>query len=589
MSREAASAREYYEQARQALRADMKGAAIMYFAKAVLGDPGNADHIRAFADSIKGVSLQVIDPDLKQAVVLALDSPYADPQEFAGLWYNLLSLDPAFAPVLALTSCENYQTFRENFDKLPCEANIEDDLFLKGLRRLTLPSIVLEKFLTNMRHALVEILTTPPPNPPPAGGREESKNKQSSQIFNKPSPQRGEGWVGGQIYQHATVLAAALGHYCFYTGYIFDCGDDEKSRIKIIKEKIAQAEDIVSRANEIALLSCYEPLHDHPLALKIAAAFAGDPALDSLVQELIEEPLAERAIAKTIPRLTSVDDDTSRAVQLQYTEFPYPRWRFTGRDKKLSSLFEPLKDKPLDILIAGCGTGQEAMYYSAAFPQARILAADLSLASLSYAVRKARERGADNIGFLQADILALPGTLDRDFDIIISSGVLHHMREPEKGFAVLHGLLKQGGLMRISLYSELARRHIAAARNAIAAHDYKGTAGDMRRFRRDAPRLLAPEELNGIMRARDYFIMPQCRDLLFHVMEHRFDIPGIDALLEKYGCEFLEFVLGEDMLARYRERFPDDQQARSLENWAAFEAENPDMFAAMYRFVCRKK
>ncbi|GEM_PF-10176 len=33
-----------------------------------------------------------------------------------------------------------------------------------------------------------EILTSPPPNPPPVGGREEK---------DKPSPQRGEGWVGG--------------------------------------------------------------------------------------------------------------------------------------------------------------------------------------------------------------------------------------------------------------------------------------------------------------------------------------------------------------------------------------------------------
>lgn len=552
-ARPSAKAHDYYQQARQALTADMKGAAVMYCAKAVQAEPDHAEYVQTFAGAIKGMAIKVFDPDLKEAVTIALASPHADPQIFAEMWYRLLLLDPGFHRVMELAAHKDYATFKSAFAGLAAGPSLADPLFLAGLRRLVLPSIVLERFLTHLRRALAE-----------------------------------DG--NGLADEDVTALAAALGHYCFYTGYIFELTGGEEESIAALRTRIDQAGNLSSCRKDIALLSCYEPLHAHPRAADIRDAFTGDAVLGPLAQELIAEPLAEKTIAAAIPRLTPIDDRTSRDVQLQYIEFPYPRWRFTEQDKKLSSYFEPLRDKELDILIAGCGTGQEAMYYSAAFPKARILAVDLSPASLSYAIRKAGERGAANIEFAQADILALPDALaGRSFDIVISSGVLHHMKEPEKGFTVVHSRLKPGGLMRISLYSALGRRHIIKGHQAIAAQGYTGTAQDMRRFRRDAARLLAPEDLAGIMRARDYFIMPQCRDLLFHVMEHQFDIGRIERLLNAHQCEFLEFVLPDAVLQQYRDAHPADPQGRTLAYWAAFETAHPDTFAAMYRFVARKK
>ena len=60
---------------------------------------------------------------------------------------------------------------------------------------------------------------------------------------------------------------------------------------------------------------------------------------------------------------------------------------------------------------------------------------------------------------MQADILDL-GNLNKQFDIIESVGVLHHMDNPMEGWKVLTDCLKPGGLMMIGLYSELARKHI---------------------------------------------------------------------------------------------------------------------------------
>ena len=67
---------------------------------------------------------------------------------------------------------------------------------------------------------------------------------------------------------------------------------------------------------------------------------------------------------------------------------------------------------------------------------------------------------------MQADILDL-GKLDRQFDIIESVVVLHHMDEPMAEWKVLTDCLKQGELMKIGLYSKLARQHIVKIREEI--------------------------------------------------------------------------------------------------------------------------
>ena len=68
---------------------------------------------------------------------------------------------------------------------------------------------------------------------------------------------------------------------------------------------------------------------------------------------------------------------------------------------------------------------------------------------------------------MQADILDL-GKLNRQFDIVESTGVIHHMDDPLAGWRVLTDCLKPGGLMKIGLYSEMARQDIVKMRQEIS-------------------------------------------------------------------------------------------------------------------------
>jgi SAM-dependent methyltransferase len=246
----------------------------------------------------------------------------------------------------------------------------------------------------------------------------------------------------------------------------------------------------------------------------------------------------------------------------------------------------PLRDDDAaapDILIAGCGTGQQSVTTAQRFPDARVLAIDLSLASLAYAKRKS---AGLQIEYAQADILALE-TLGRSFDMIEASGVLHHLADPMQGWTTLLGLLKPGGFMHLGLYSALARTGIAAARQIIAERGYAATAQDIRAARQEFISAQEPR-FATILSSPDFYSIGACRDLLFHVQEHRLTLPQIDAFLTQHRLSFLGFELGATALARYRARFPDEAAMTDLTKWHLFETDHPDTFAGMYQFWVQK-
>ena len=149
------------------------------------------------------------------------------------------------------------------------------------------------------------------------------------------------------------------------------------------------------------------------------------------------------------------------------------------------------------------------------FPDARILAVDLSRASLAYALRKSRALGLDNIEYAEADLLRL-AALDCRFDIIKSSGVLHHLADPFAGWGALLSLLKPGGVMMLGLYSAKGRRSVAHAREFIRQ---KHIAADPDEIRHARQALIAAHAGNGnfasVTGSPDFFSLSACRDLCF--------------------------------------------------------------------------
>jgi SAM-dependent methyltransferase len=330
---------------------------------------------------------------------------------------------------------------------------------------------------------------------------------------------------------------------------------------------------------------------------------AGLPTeLDALLRQQILEPKEELEYRTSMPRLTAIENPVSQKVQAQYEENPYPRWMKTrsgkARPMKINEYMRtffpraPYQDifGNASYLVAGCGTGRHAAEMKDLFDIDRTLAIDLSRASLAYAKRMAKNLGLDSIEFAQADILQLP-SLGETFTIVDSTGVLHHLADPAAGWRALLSILRPGGLMRIGLYSELARRHVVLAREEIATRGsgYGQNPDDIRRLRQEIMAMDADTPIRKVINFSDFFSLSECRDLLFHVQEHCFTLPQIAQFLAESDLVFLGFDLAAEAMEKYARRFPEDGAAINLDLWNQYEKENPDTFAQMYVFWVQRR
>lgn len=399
--------------------------------------------------------------------------------------------------------------------------------------------------------------------------------------------------------------AVALAIHCFTNEYVYPETPAETAAVAELEAQVAAGlnGDGAPAPLAVAALGAYRPLYGYTWAETLAARLADDAGLAPLIARQVTEPLDERARRAAISALTPIADAVSKAVRDQYEAHPYPRWVKPAFVPERRPIDAVLAGPPLhlelgdyrapaapDVLVAGCGTGQHALGVAATFAGARVLAVDLSLSSLAYAQRKAEELGVGGIEFAQADIMELGG-IGRQFDLIESVGVLHHMADPLAGWRVLTDLLRADGVMKIALYSDTARRSVVEARARIAEKGYAASAADMRRCRQDLIELAGEGDplISKIVNYRDFYSLSECRDLLFHVQEHRFTLHGIETALDALGLKFLGFELRDQGVARaYRAAHPDDPAMTALDRWHAFEQANPDIFIGMYNFWCRK-
>ena len=286
----------------------------------------------------------------------------------------------------------------------------------------------------------------------------------------------------------------------------------------------------------------------------------------------------------------------------QYELNPYPRWRYNSyaKENKLNFLSiinseiypntiksnsDQLKNKKTNILIAGCGTGIQILEASR-YSNCEITAIDLSNSSISYAKRKVDEYGLKNVDFIEMDLLELK-SLNKRFDLIECSGVLHHMNEPTKGLSKLFDVLEPTGFIKLGLYSKYARKEIIKARELIKEKDIKPSIDGIRSFRNS---VLKGEikQLNEITNWSDFYSTSMCRDLCFHSHEKCYSLIEIKEMLKVSNLEFLGFTLSKEIKDKYQIDNKDMDSLKDLELWDKFENSNPNSFREMYQFWARK-
>lgn len=552
---------QYFE---QALQADPNSADALCYCGRALADTGHTDlgveflrraieiapddlnYTLAAIDVLEGIEFAAEHPWYEQFLAACLDNPLLMHAAVTNVAMSLLWVKPAMRDAVAA----------EQLDSSHLARLAQEPLLLRLLSKTLVRSWAFEEFFTKLRFSLTR--TRDPDHLP---------------------------------------LLAGVAEQAFNADYV-QCQSDTEAALE--RELLAKEARSLTPVELMALAS-YRALIDVPGAPEILDRSDLPGTIERVIRRTLREPLREREIRSRIVALTPIENAVSKRVQAQYEEHPYPRWiniqSVNDRNERLvdeiarhSPNFEdPGWPQQPKVLVPGCGTGYHPLSLARRHPETDVLAVDISRTSLAYAIRKQEELNIANVRFCQADLLCLAGSSDR-FEYIDCAGVLHHLESPLEGWRVLSRLLSPGGVMRIGLYSELARKTIVAAREKIAALRIPSTPSAIRQFRQAVMRDPELSELRSLARTTgDFFSMGEVRDLLFHVQEHRFDLPTIERYLGTLGLEFGGFLLTDrDTVRKFHQLNPARTQWLDLDRWAEFEAQHPDTFHTMYQFYCLK-
>jgi SAM-dependent methyltransferase len=254
-----------------------------------------------------------------------------------------------------------------------------------------------------------------------------------------------------------------------------------------------------------------------------------------------------------IPALRLTTDERTDAVRRFYHRAPFPG--YPPRDS-LQALRARAERSPLPRLIdraiagdariveVGCGTGQMCLYLARA--ERVVLGADLTRASLALGAEAARRFGLHGVQFVETD-LQRPGLKAGAFDVVYSSGVLHHTPNPRASFARLAQLARPGGTIVLGIYNALARLPTKLRRLTARLSGFRVIPFD--------PVLRGRDEEPA---RRDAWL----RDQYQHPEEHSHTLAEVQGWFAENGVEFLRAypsaVFGDD---------PEELFTHAPDNW----------------------
>jgi SAM-dependent methyltransferase len=254
-----------------------------------------------------------------------------------------------------------------------------------------------------------------------------------------------------------------------------------------------------------------------------------------------------------IPNLRIETDARSDAVRCFYEYAPFPGYPPRDslawlRARAERSEFACLLDRAIPgdarILEMGCGTGQMSLYLARA--DRTVIGADLTRASLLLGAAAARRFGLDRVQFVETD-LHHPGLRAGSFDVVYSSGVLHHTPDPRASFARIAKLARPGGMIVVGLYNAFARMPLRVRRLIARLSGYRWIPFDpVLRDRRNEPE------------RREAWLRDQYR----HPEEHRHTLAEVQGWFVENDVEYMRSypsaLFGEDR---------EPLLARAADNW----------------------
>jgi SAM-dependent methyltransferase len=246
----------------------------------------------------------------------------------------------------------------------------------------------------------------------------------------------------------------------------------------------------------------------------------------------------------------SAERDPADDVRAFYESRPYPSplksldehrklYRNPDRRRALSLLLWPTRKKRADreILVAGCGTSQAAAYAMRG-PDAQVTGIDVSEASLGHTRELQRKYDLRNLKLHRLPIEEI-GKLGQEFDEIVSTGVLHHLPDPDAGLRALRGVLKPDGALHVMVYATYGRAGIYMMQDYCRLLGVRANEEELQNLGALIGALPGDHPIASVARrAKDFQRPDALADALLHPQDRAYTVPELHAWLGRCGLSF---------------------------------------------------
>ncbi len=241
----------------------------------------------------------------------------------------------------------------------------------------------------------------------------------------------------------------------------------------------------------------------------------------------------------------------------QITEFyeshPYPppvddleAYRRSWDDRRRraeSHLFwpaEPYRDDR-SILVAGCGTTQAA-HYAVRWPRARVIGIDVSAKSLAFAHELKRKHALDNLELHQLAVERV-GELGQTFEHVVSTGVLHHLPDPDAGLRALRDVLEPTGALHLMVYGPYGRAGVYMLQEYCRRLGVGSGASEIGDLAASLKALPPDHPIAPLLRTSpDFADKTGLADALLHPQDRSYSVPQLMELLHRADLIFVRWV-----------------------------------------------
>jgi SAM-dependent methyltransferase len=202
-----------------------------------------------------------------------------------------------------------------------------------------------------------------------------------------------------------------------------------------------------------------------------------------------------------------------------------------------------------EVLVAGCGTSQAAKV-ALRQPGARVTGIDVSATSIHH-VRELKLR----YDLMNLELYQLPiervRKLEREFDKIICTGVLHHLPDPDVGLRALRSVLRSGGAMVLMVYAPYGRAGIYMLQDYCRRLGIGTSDQELHDLAAVLMELPAGHPLEYLLsEAQDFRHKAGLADALLHPQDRAYSVPQLFAYLERCGVSFGRWVRQAPYLAQ---------------------------------------